>query len=235
MSRPQREQSHSNSIGYTSKADAAYAEIRNRILDGTLVASEALNQEHLAAELGVSTTPLREALRRLESEGLVLVQPHRDVVVAPLDAEEMVSLYEVREELDSFAAHLAAERYDELDRRAMEVATRQLRDPRINPVDANRAFHASIYRASHNPALIDLLDKLWDKSDRYRRAISGIARNEDVVESHVALLHTVLDRDADGARHLMREHIRTVHGVLEEVVGAKPDGTGPLRTAESGG
>src|SRR5437763_8609827 len=207
-----------NSITYSSKADAAYAAIRSRILNGTLAASGALNQEQLAAELGVSTTPLREALRRLESEGLVLVQPHRDVVVAPLDTNEMVSLYEVREVLDSFAARLAAEHHDERDRKEMEAASRQLTDPRIDPVDANRAFHGAMYRASHNDVLIGLLDMLGDKSDRYRRAISGIARESGVVQSHVELLHTVLERDAGRAHELMREHIRTVHEVLEEVV-----------------
>jgi DNA-binding GntR family transcriptional regulator len=207
-----------NSITYSSKADAAYAAIRSRILNGNLVASETLNQEQLAGELGVSTTPLREALRRLESEGLVLVQPHRDVVVAPLDVDEMVSLYEVREVLDSLAAGLAAEHHDERDRNEMEAASRQLRDPRIDPVDANRTFHAAIYRASHNEVLIGLLDRLWDKSDRYRRAISGIARDSDTVQSHVDLLRTVLDGDADRAYQLMREHIRTVHEVLEDVV-----------------
>jgi DNA-binding GntR family transcriptional regulator len=139
-------------------------------------------------------------------------------VVAPLDTDEMVSLYEVREELDSFAASLAAEHYDERDRTDMEAASRQLRDARVDPVDANRAFHAAIYRASHNAVLIGLLDKLWDKSDRYRRAISVIARDSDVVQSHVELLRTVLERDPDRAYHLMREHIRTVHEVLEEVV-----------------
>jgi DNA-binding GntR family transcriptional regulator len=203
-------------------------------LSGTLVASEALNQEQLAAELGVSTTPLREALRRLESEGLVLVQPHRDVVVAPLDADEMVSLYEVREALDSLAARLAAEHYDERDRKEMEAAARQLRDPRIDPVDANRAFHAAIYRASHNEVLSDLLDKLWDKSDRYRRAISGIARDSGVVQSHVDLLHIVLERDADRAHQLMREHIRSVHEVLEEVVGPNAAEAQPRRATSRG-
>lgn len=229
--RESSERSLGNSIAYNSKADAAYAAIRSRILDGTLVASEALNQEQLAAQLGVSTTPLREALRRLESEGLVLVQPHRDVVVAPLDADEMVSLYEVREVLDSFAARLAAERYDERDQSEMEAASRQLRDPQIDPVDANRAFHAALYRASHNEVLIGLLDKLWDKSDRYRRAISGIARDDSVVQSHVELLHTVLKRDADRAYQLMREHIRTAHEVLEEVVGPNAPETQVRRTA----
>jgi DNA-binding GntR family transcriptional regulator len=219
MSREPPNPSRRNSIAYSSKADAAYAAIRSRILNGSLLASEVLNQEQLAAELGVSTTPLREALRRLESEGLVLVQPHRDVLVAPLDTDEMVSLYEVREELDSFAASLAARHYDERNRTEMEAASRQLRDARVDPVDANRAFHAAIYRASHNPVLISLLDKLWDKSDRYRRAISGIARDSGVVQSHEELLRTVLERDADRAYELMREHIRTVHEVLEEVVG----------------
>jgi DNA-binding GntR family transcriptional regulator len=230
MSPQERGSSRNYSISYSSKADAAYAEIRNRILNGALVASEPLNQEQLAAELGVSTTPLREALRRLESEGLVLVQPHRDVVVAPLDTQEMVFLYEVREELDSFAARLAAEHYDERDEQQMQAASRQLRDPKIDPVEANRAFHSAIYHASHNDVLITVLDKLWDKSDRYRRAISGIARERGVVQSHVELMRTVLSRDADLAHERMRAHIHAAHEALESVV--RPNAGGA--TASSG-
>src|SRR4051812_45764588 len=106
----------SNPLRYVSKADAVYAEVRRRILDGELAAGSSVNQEQFAAQLGVSTTPLREALRRLESEGFVRTVAHRDVVVAPLDRNELVALYEVREELDPLAASLAAKRHTEAER-----------------------------------------------------------------------------------------------------------------------
>jgi DNA-binding GntR family transcriptional regulator len=205
-------------VVYRSKTDATYIELRNRILEGSLAPSESLNQEQLAAELGVSTTPLREALRRLETEGLVQMQPHRDVVVAPLNRADIVSLYEVRRVLDSFAARLAASRHDDEDRRAMEAASKALKSPSEDPVSDNRAFHAAIYRASRNPVLIDVLDSLWDRSDRYRRAISGIARSPQVVQSHLELMQAVLARSPARAEKLMSEHIKSAQESVEQAI-----------------
>jgi DNA-binding GntR family transcriptional regulator len=203
---------------YRSKADVAYDQLRAAILAGDLSAGTALKQEQLALDLGVSTTPLREALRRLESEGFVKMPAHRDAIVAPLDLNELVALYEVRETLDSLAAGLAATRFDEADRAAMTAAASRLGATRADPVAANRALHASIYRASHNPVLIAELDSLWDRSDRYRIAIRGIARQPHIVESHRALVATVLSGDAEKARSEMRAHIAEARRSVEEAI-----------------
>jgi DNA-binding GntR family transcriptional regulator len=209
---------------YRSKADVAYDQLRAAILAGDLPAGTALKQEQLALELGVSTTPLREALRRLESEGFVKMPAHRDAIVAPLDLNELVALYEVRETLDSLAAGLAAKRFDESDRAAMTAAASRLGATRADPVAANRALHASIYRASHNPVLIAQLDSLWDRSDRYRIAISAIARQPAVVESHRAIVATVLARDAKGAAEKMRVHINEARRSAEDAIASSADG-----------
>ena len=203
---------------YRSKADVAYDQLRAAILAGDLSAGTALKQEQLALDLGVSTTPLREALRRLESEGFVKMPAHRDAIVAPLDLNELVALYEVRETLDSLAAGLAATRHDESDRAAMNAAARRLGATRADPVAANRALHASIYRASHNPVLIAELDSLWDRSDRYRTAIRGLARAPQIVESHRALVATVLSGDAKKATSEMRAHIAEARRSVEEAI-----------------
>ena len=92
----------------TTKAEAVYLEIRARILTGALSPGLQINQEALAASLGVSITPLREALRRLEMEGLARLEAHRTVVIAPLIGRELDELYVIRMELDALAAGLAA-------------------------------------------------------------------------------------------------------------------------------
>jgi DNA-binding GntR family transcriptional regulator len=143
---------------------------------------------------------------------------HRDAIVAPLDLNELVALYEVRETLDSLAAGLAATRFDESDRAAMTAAASRLGATRADPVAANRALHASIYRASHNPVLIAELDSLWDRSDRYRIAIRGIARQPRIVESHRALVATVLSGDAEKATSEMRAHIAEARRSVEEAI-----------------
>jgi DNA-binding GntR family transcriptional regulator len=194
-------------IPYRSKTDAAYVELRRRILDGRFAPSRPLNQEQLAAELGISTTPLREALRRLESEGFVLMPAHRDVVVKPLDPTELQVLYEVRRELDAFAAFLAATNHDEEDAERMRAACADLRAGSDDPILLNRSFHRAVYLASHNNVLIELLDTLWDRSDRYRRFTESFASDPGVIEEHEVMLQTILRRDAEGARRLMHSHI----------------------------
>ncbi len=89
-----------------TKADYAYSEVRERIMSGALPHGAVVSQEALAAELSVSTTPLREAMRRLSAEGLVVLDAHRDARVAPLSAAEARSLFEIRQQLDPLAVRL---------------------------------------------------------------------------------------------------------------------------------
>jgi DNA-binding GntR family transcriptional regulator len=91
-----------------TKASAVYIETRSRILKGTLAPGSAVNQEALAADLGVSITPLREALRRLGMEGLIRLEARRTMIITPLTSQELDEMYAIRTELDPFAAGLAA-------------------------------------------------------------------------------------------------------------------------------
>jgi DNA-binding GntR family transcriptional regulator len=200
-----------------SKADAAYLELRTRIFDGRLPPGQALNQEQLATELGVSTTPLREALRRLESQGYVRMPAHRDVIVAPLGEREFSELFEVRGLLDSYAARLAAREHNDEDRRALESAS-DLHKAVGDPVYLNRRFHQTIYRASHNEVLINTLDALWDRSDRYRLFTKGFARTEQVIAEHEQLKELVLSRDEEGAARLMLSHVQQAKALLEQAL-----------------
>lgn len=202
---------------YRTKAEAAYAELRRRILDGTLAPSTLINQEHLAVEFGVSTTPLREALRRLESEGLVSTDAHREVVVTSLDSTHLAFVYEVRADLDAFAARLAAQRHSSDDAASIKTALdRVIGAPPEEALLANRAFHEAIYRSSHNPILIDVLENLWNQSDRHRRLIDIHARDTAVVGEHRDLADAVLERDQRRAASLMRAHVERTRDFIEK-------------------
>jgi DNA-binding GntR family transcriptional regulator len=217
------------SVPFRTKTDAVYSELRTRILEGTIEPASTLNQGQLASQLGVSTTPLREAIRRLESEGLVRSINHRLVEVAPLDIAELAALYEVREELDAFAVRLAALRHTEEERDGMLDALGLISDPSIDAdsdtLKQNRRFHATIYRASHNPVLIELLDSLWDRADRYRRAGVFLARDVNVLSEHRAIVDAVIGRRAEEAEQLMREHLRHSSEAIERhIAGDRPAG-----------
>jgi DNA-binding GntR family transcriptional regulator len=204
-------------LAIQSKTEAVYVELRRRILEGGLLPGSSINQEQIAVELGVSTTPVREALRRLEAEGLVTAFAHREVVVSQLEPAELASIYEVRECLDALAVSLAAERRTDEDGAAIAEAMERAaaRTDGNDAVAENRRFHTAVYRASHNPVLIELLDALWDRSDRYRRAVGFIATDEAVLADHRELAAAVIEgRAVDGAE-VMRQHLRRTSETFE--------------------
>ncbi|MGR6917640.1 GntR family transcriptional regulator [[Actinomadura] parvosata] len=205
---------------FTTKADFAYLRVKELILSGTLQPGSVIAQAQLAREIGISTTPLREALRRLKSEGLVELDAHRDARVAPLAAEEARDLLELRRSLDPLAVALAAERRTKADIAAMRAALDGLRplpgNPAYEQLVAHRTFHRALYSASHNDLLIQTLDGLWDKADRYRRLALEVERGQAARDrkaaEHEALLEYVIAGDADSAAAVMREHIDTSLG-----------------------
>ena len=153
---------------YSTKSDFAYTTLRARILTGEFAPGQVLNQATLARTIGISTTPLREALRRLKSEGLVELGAHKDARVTDLTPEEARDLLEVRRSLDPLAAALAAERRTTADIAALREAAAGVEplrhDSGIDDLVAHRRLHTAVYRASHNDLLIATLDGLWDKA-----------------------------------------------------------------------
>jgi DNA-binding GntR family transcriptional regulator len=206
--------------GFATKSDLAYARVRDLILSGDLRPSSELNQATLATTLGVSTTPLREALRRLKEQGLVELDAHRNARVAPLDAAEARDLLELRRSLDPLAAGLAAERRTASDiadmQRGLEGLESLPSDPSPAQLHSHRRLHAAIYRASHNALLVESLEGLWDKSDRYRRHALELQRSDEERElravEHRLLVEAVLDRDGAGAAALMQRHVESSLG-----------------------
>ncbi|MGW7518365.1 GntR family transcriptional regulator [Streptomyces sp. NPDC054796] len=214
---------------FLSKSDLAYAELRGRILTGVLPAGSRIAQYDLAESLSMSITPLREAIRRLSSEGLVHVETHRDVRVSTMNSDEARQLFEVRLSLDPTAAELAATRRTDEDVAAMRAAVKVLlpvtRHWGEEALTAHRAFHQALYRASHNDVLIRLLDDLWDKSDRYRRLGLELPpgdgpRTRDLDEHH-RLVELVVDGQAAAAAQLMRDHI--THSLTATAISALED------------
>lgn len=207
--------------GIFTKNDYAYAELRTRILTGQLEAGSVIPQARLAQELGVSTTPLREAIRRLSAEGMIQLEAHRDARVTDVTAAEARHLYEVRESMDPLAAALAAERRSDSDLALMSQTLERLTPIQdagnLDALLAHREFHRAVYRASGNPILIDILERLWDKADRYRMV--GLRAGGDtpddserVAAEHRAIFEAVADADATAATEIMRTHIRASLG-----------------------
>ena len=220
--------------GETTKADGAYLELRDQILHGVLEPGRRIDYAQLSTSMGVSITPLREALRRLEADHLVTRIAHRDVIVAPVTREEASELVAVRQELDLLAARLAASQMtgEELAAARELVASqdeqealRYLRDAGI-PVAAgstenvNRAFHRMIYCGSHNRVLIQYRDAISTRTERYvilARQIHTVAQ-EVFRLMHEKLLAALEARDAGAAAEMMRAHYQELDLNFADVI-----------------
>jgi DNA-binding GntR family transcriptional regulator len=201
-----------------TKAEAAYAELRASILDGRLPPGSALDQAALAVSYQFSTTPVREALRRLEAEQLVVVQAHRGPRVAPLSPPELHHLFAVRLELDPLAASLAATEATD----AQVAATRALAGRAVSSiaerVATNRDFHRSIYVACGNPVLTQILDSLWNRCDRYRfLLVDSSVSLEHADAEHLAMAEPVAAHDAHKLWTLVRGHVEHSYGQLAKL------------------
>jgi DNA-binding GntR family transcriptional regulator len=192
-----------------TKSDAAYVEIHRRIVEGKLPPGAVLDQGALARDLGVSTTPVREALRRLEMEKLVEMSAHREARVVSVSPKDVRYLYEVRLELDTLAAGLATERATkaEVDT-IVRLAALQGRTP-LKQASVNRRFHQGVYSACHNPVLIEELDSLWDRTDSYRLALLSSNPSEASLANHehAEIAAAIRDRDVTRVREIVRTHL----------------------------
>jgi DNA-binding GntR family transcriptional regulator len=193
-----------------TKTELAYLRIRQQILEGELAPGQPLDQETLASSLGLSTTPVREALRRLESEHLVVNQAHRDTVVAPLSFRMLEEVYSVRLSLDPLAAASAASAATPEERDLMQALAEEALEggDEVAHLHLNRRLHRTIYAASGNSVLVQLLDQLWDMSDRYRLiTLKDNAVIKSAKQEHAAIVRAVRDDKPELASRLMREHV----------------------------
>jgi DNA-binding GntR family transcriptional regulator len=206
----------SQDFRYRTKGELVEQHVRRRILSGELAPGSVINQVDLAAELSVSTTPLREALNHLRAEGLVYTDSNRDTRITQLSSDEAEHIYELRMNLDPLAATLAARRWDEKDARQLRAIARQLHvaleASEDEIIEVHHEFHRALYVASHNDMLVGLLDVVWGRSDRYRRFGTAQIPQRSVAErqaEHTRLLEAVLARDEERAEAEMRQHVES--------------------------
>lgn len=189
-----------------------YLSLRQDIVSGALQVGSQLTETMLADQYGVSRTPIREALRRLEQDGLVERSPRGGMRVRVWTVDEVFDLYEVRVVLEAQAAGVAAERRTRLDvirlRQANE-AMRTLEDKSSEPLRrANLAFHEAIWSASHNLPLIDVLSRLQRQIMRHpANTLMHPGRWSVVLDEHDRLVDAIEAGDAEGASSIASQHM----------------------------
>jgi len=183
-------------IFFKTKSQAVYENLRRDIVDGKLKPGQKIIVSDLSREFGLSEIPIREAVRKLESEGLIQLTPHVGTMVSKIDGKEVIEIYLIRTELESLAAKLATpylteEDLDFLRKRIseMESVTNQKNYEKLGTL--NKDFHLRIYRAAPYPYLFKLIVELWEKVHRTRgvfalvpeRAIASIKEHKRIVEA----------------------------------------------------
>lgn len=198
---------------HPSLQDRVYVLLRQGIVEGRLAADERLIESEVAQGLGVSRNPVREAIRRLQQEGLVTVRPRAGVFVASLNEKDIENTYAVRSALEGLASSLAAQHIQEEELDVLRGAVWQLRqsmavDDAVRIRESIDCFHNTLHRASRNDRLVDLIGRLNDSIARFRSITSNLPeRRRAILRDHEEILQALESHDGTRAEWLMRSHV----------------------------
>ena len=215
--------------------EAVHARLVEMIHSGKLRPDERLHQVQLAERFGVSRTPVREALLRMEQDGLVYTVPRHGMFVRPLAQEDVRQLYELRELLEPWAARLACLRATGKDRAAI-ASIQAKHERRLPSFDSNREFHLLLAKPCGNDMALRTLHSIWaqDSSHRVYSVYGDQPRALDrMVHEHRQIVDAFLAVEAQKVGQLVRDHIRVAGAVTESRVAAEPKDDSPA-AAEKG-
>lgn len=198
---------------YLPLRDVVFNTLRQAILRGELQPGERLMEIQLANKLGVSRTPIREAIRKLELEGLVLMIPRRGAVVAEITEKSLRDVLEVRGSLEELAVELACERISEEEieelKKSAEAFALSLQSGDLTEyAEADVKFHDIIYNATDNQRLVQLLYNLREQMYRYRvEYLKRVEIHAILLEEHQHIIECIEKRDKMGAKKAIRTHV----------------------------
>ena len=193
--------------------EMVYEELKMQILTGAIVPGTRMMEVELAKEIGVSRTPIREAIRKLEKEGLVTIEPRRGAYASQISTKDMVEILEERQNMEGLAAYFAASRMkpDQLselksasDKYNTAVATGNMADM----IKYDTEFHHIIVESCNNKILVQMIEQLQELVLRFRYIYyDNFRRAENMPEEHKAILEAISRGDADSAREAADVHI----------------------------
>ncbi len=209
---------------YLPLRDVVFQTLREAILRGDLKPGERLMELQLASKLGVSRTPIREAIRMLEQEGLAVTIPRKGAEVAKMTLKDMVDLLEIRESLDELAVTLACAKITgeqlqklQLLKDEFEKCTKTGDVKKIAEADVK--FHDVIYEATENPKLVSILNNLREQIYRYRVEYIKDANNHPIlIREHEAIFKSLEERNKEKATQAMHEHVANQAVAVKAVI-----------------
>ncbi len=214
------------SLKFITKNVAVYEALRKDIIDGRLKPGQKIIMSEVAKEFGLSDIPVREAIRRLESEGYVHFTPHVGAIVSELDGDKIIELYLIRMELESLATrlavpHVTSKDIDFLIKKNQEMAL-AIQAQKLEKLGAlNKEFHLRIYRAAPYPTLTQLIEDLWEKMERTQCVFSFVPeRAVESVEEHKKIIEALKAKDTKLAEQLVKNQKSFTMGALQRFIKA---------------
>ena len=213
-----------NMNAYLPLRDVVFNTLREAILKGELKPGERLMELQLASKLGVSRTPIREAIRMLEQEGLAVTIPRRGAEVARMTEKDMEDVLQIRAALDELAVQLATEQITDEQFDALEQARQNfensLKSDDVKEIaQADVAFHDAIYNATGNAKLVSMLNNLREQMYRYR--VEYLKEDESrnrLVKEHEKITRAIKERDVKAAQELSFEHLENQRmGIIQAI------------------
>ncbi len=209
---------------YLPLRDVVFNTLRHAIITGEFAPGERLMEISLANRLGVSRTPVREAIRKLELEGLVIMIPRKGAQVAKITEKSLRDVIEIRCVLEEFAASLACERITEEGKEKLKEAHQQFVEAVqtgdiIDIVEKDEKFHDAIFQATCNNKLITIINNLREQFYRYRMEyVKDIEQHSVLVTEHEQLMQAIFHHDSDTAKQIMRTHLKNQQeGVIQAI------------------
>ena len=209
---------------YLPLREEVFNTLRDQILKGELSPGDRLMEIHLADRLGVSRTPVREAIHMLEREGLAITIPRRGAQVAKMTEKELSDVLEVRQVLDELAitkacAVATSDLIDRLEASVMDFREAvKTGDPKLI-VEEDESFHRIIYEAADNPRMLSILDNLREQMYRFRFEYIREEKNYDMlIEEHKQIIECLKRGDVDGVRAAMHTHLQNQVDAVRRII-----------------
>ncbi len=198
---------------YLPLRDVVFKTLRQAILKGELAPGERLLEVQLADKLGVSRTPVREAIHKLSQEGLVVLIPRKGAEVASISEKSLRDVLEVRLALETLAVSLACERITQEDMKNLEQEFQAFQksveqDELLDITQRDEAFHDAIYNSTYNTRLVTMINNLREQMYRYRMEyIKERGKREMLVQEHQEIMNAIKAGDSQAAQEAIRRHI----------------------------
>jgi DNA-binding GntR family transcriptional regulator len=206
-----------------TNAEKAYIQIKGKIITAKMPPGSVINEAQLMEEFALGRTPIREAIKQLQMENLVMVTPRKGMYVTDIAVTDLLQIFEVRVELESFATKLAVQRITEQEIKELQKLAKDYQEVDTSDKEAlinlDGGFHSLLAKATHNKFLIKEIEYYYNLSLRIWYIALNYAKPEEIdVDAHIKILDAIQAHDAEGAGQKMRKHIQDFHKTIKQYI-----------------